>query len=139
MRALAKLLGKATLRASIMALAFIVGVACIMILIAILIAMPLMIKTPREIRERALQDTLQYMRDGVKRYEEIHGTPPHTLEDMVSDKILPRIPIDPITANTNWQVITGTKLIQGKTVSGVIDVHSTSKTISSKGTPYNTW
>jgi hypothetical protein len=46
---------------------------------------------------------------------------------------------DPITGKDDWQVVIGEdpKLVKGK--KGIINIHSSSTALSSRGTPYNAW
>jgi len=91
-----------------------------------------------EANEKALQSALNYYRAELKRYAKDKKELPQSLADLRNAGYASPLP-DPITGRDDWQAQIGEDplLIKGKR--GVINVHSSSTDISSRGTPYNTW
>jgi hypothetical protein len=88
--------------------------------------------------ELALQDRLDTFRSGLRRYAAARKELPQSLAEFRAQGFGHTLE-DPITGKDDWQVDIGEdpKLIKGKR--GVINFHSSSTAISSRGTPYNTW
>jgi hypothetical protein len=49
------------------------------------------------------------------------------------------IPVDPITDQKDWNVVTGDDPYSSEGSSGVIDLHSSSGEVSTEGTAYSEW
>ena|SRR5438477_7752728 len=92
----------------------------------------------RHINELALQDRLDFFRRSLRQYAESRNELPQSLAELRSSGLAHNLE-DPITGKDDWQVVIGEdpKLIKGKR--GIINIHSSSTAISSRGTPYNTW
>jgi hypothetical protein len=78
------------------------------------------------------------MREAIRTYATKRGELPQTLKDLEAEGVYSTVP-DPITGRADWQVTIGEDPALAKGKRGVINVHSASTAISSKGTPYNTW
>lgn len=96
-------------------------------------------------REAVLQENLYTIRSAIDQFHADQDDTLSPLEMLVDKKYLKGIPIDPITGkNDTWIVIeehfefTGEFRDSAKT-RGIIDVHSGSDLVSSKGTPYKDW
>lgn len=85
-----------------------------------------------------MEKNLEVFRQGIRRYAVEKQQLPQSLDDLIKQRYAPNLP-DPVTGRVDWQVVTGedSTLINGKR--GVIDVHSASTMISSRGTPYRSW
>jgi len=79
-------------------------------------------KAEVEARETGLRDTLALMRGVINQYAAERGKLPSTLEDLVGEKLLNQMPIDPVTETKDWQVIIGTELNGLKAAPGIVDV-----------------
>ena len=83
-------------------------------------------------RESTLEVNLASMRGVIRQYTNDYRRPPQSLQDLVGAGYFRQLPMDPMTrSNSTWQVMTSQE--------GIMDVHSDSRLISSKGTAYNTW
>jgi general secretion pathway protein G len=94
-------------------------------------------------REAALKENLYQMRKLINQYLVDKGKYPQSLQTLVDEEYLYRIPIDPTTKSTDtWieipQVMTMEEMTSG-TMPGIMDVQSGSEDISTEGTAYNTW
>lgn len=111
------------------------------------IAMPALKDMPRRASEAVLKTDLRTMRDVIDQYYGDKGRYPPSLEALVENGYLRKIPVDPITKSAEtWQVVLEeidpeapppeTEQEEGP---GVIDVHSGSELASLDGTPYSEW
>ncbi|HKI86899.1 MAG TPA: prepilin-type N-terminal cleavage/methylation domain-containing protein [Thermoanaerobaculia bacterium] len=126
-------------------LEMIVVIAIIGILAAIV--MPQLKNVPRRASETALKTDLRAFREAIDQYYADKGVYPPSLDDLVQEKYLRAIPVDPITkSNTTWVVVYEEESSDGGQVGpagdqqpGIIDVHSGSSAKSLDGTPYKDW
>ena len=92
----------------------------------------------RRINELVLQDRLDFFRRSLRQYAERRQELPQSLAELRSSGLAHNLE-DPITGRDDWQVVIGEdpNLVKGKR--GIINIHSSSTAISSRGTPYNSW
>jgi general secretion pathway protein G len=109
------------------------------IIILAAIALPQYQKTILATREAVLRDDLHNMRKLLDQYAADKQKLPQSLEDLVSAGYMRQLPIDPMTNQPDWTVLTGEDPNSTSGEQGVIDVHSASPDISSEGTPYSEW
>ncbi len=109
------------------------------IIILAAIALPQYQKTIMHARESVLRDDLFKMRSLLDQYAADKGKLPQSLDDLISERYMRELPVDPITGEKDWTVITGEDPNSTSAEQGVIDVHSASPDTSSEGTPYSEW
>ena len=92
-------------------------------------------------REKTLKVNLHSLRDVIDQYAADKKKAPQTLQDLVDGGYFREIPRDPITqSNATWETIFDTAISSpDQTESGITDVKSGSRDVSSEGTPYNSW
>ena len=91
-------------------------------------------------REAVLSENLFRLRDLIDQYYVDKGVYPPSLETLVEEGYLRKIPVDPIAGTTEWQVVEAEPDPDAPgEPGGVQDVKSTSEAISSNGTPYSEW
>jgi general secretion pathway protein G len=91
-------------------------------------------------RESVLKDDLFTMRSVIDQYTLDKQKAPQSLDDLVSAGYLKTVPKDPMTNATEWDVKQEDSLMAvDQQEPGIVDVHSTSNTTSSEGTPYSSW
>lgn len=119
-----------------------VVLAIIGILVAI--AVPQLQQAPIRAKEAALREDLFTFRTCLDQYYADKGHYPDSLQTLVTDKYIRKLPIDPFTKSADsWQVVME-EADSSETASqdppGIIDVKSGSKQVSLiDKTPYNTW
>lgn len=109
------------------------------IVILAVIAMPQYQKTIVHARETVLRDDLFHLRKAIDLYGADKGKPPQSLEDLVTAGYIREIPLDPMTGEKDWTIVTGEDPGSLTSETGVTDVHSASADISTEGTPYSEW
>ena len=97
----------------------------------------------RRTRETALKENLFTLRKLINQYHVDKGKYPQSLQTLVDEEYLYRIPLDPTTKSADtWVEIPQTMTIEEMTTGvmpGIMDVQSGSEEISTEGTAYNTW
>jgi len=92
-------------------------------------------------REAVLKTDLFDLRDAIDQYYADKGMYPSTLDALVTDGYIRKIPVDPITnAADTWQTVPSEPDPNNPTASvGVYDVKGGSDQTALDGTPYNNW
>jgi general secretion pathway protein G len=111
------------------------------------IAVPAMKNAPTKAREAALKEDLFTMRSCIDQYLADKGHYPPSLEALVADGYMRRIPDDPITRSADtWEEIPASPEAdeslqpnEGGGEPGIIDVRSGSKGTALDGTSYADW
>jgi general secretion pathway protein G len=93
-----------------------------------------------ESKEAVLKENLFRLRDVIDQYYVDKGQYPPTLESLVENAYLRKLPIDPMTGAADW-VSVPAELDPDRPGEepGVYDVKSASEEISLEGTPYSEW
>jgi general secretion pathway protein G len=91
-------------------------------------------------KEATLREDLFRFRDVIDQYQADKGKYPASLDALVQEGYLRRVPEDPITKATDWEMVYAEPDADrpGETP-GVFDVKSSSTLLSLSGTPYNEW
>ena len=114
----------------------------VMIIMGILlsIALPIYNQALVKARESVLRNDLFELRKLISQYTLDKQKAPQSLEDLVSGGYIKAIPKDPMTNETNWEVVQeDTLLTVDQQDPGISDVHSASNAVSSDGTAYSSW
>ena len=118
-----------------------VVVAILGILVAI--AVPQLQKAPVRAKEATLREDLFTFRSCLDQYYADKGHYPDTLQTLVTDKYIRKIPVDPFTKSADTWQVTMEEPDSSDTASqeppGIIDVKSGAKQASLDGSLYNTW
>jgi general secretion pathway protein G len=87
-------------------------------------------------KEAVLKENLYQMRDSIGKYYADKGKYPESLDALVTDKYLRKVPLDPITESaTTWQLVAPEDPQKG----GVFDVKSGAQGKSIDGTEFSAW
>ena len=115
----------------------------VMLIVGVLmmVAIPLYKSSLRLARESVLKEDLQVMRNAIDSYTEDKLKAPQTLDDLVQEGYLKRLPADPMThSSQSWTTNMGDALHSvDQTDPGIDDVHSGSDETGSDGQPYSAW
>ena len=111
--------------------------------ILVAIAVPQLQKAPIRAKEVTLREDLFTFRSCLDQYYADKGHYPDTLQTLVTDKYIRKIPIDPFTKSADTWQVTMEEPDSSETASqeppGIIDVKSGAKQASLDGSLYNTW
>src|SRR5688572_32201400 len=100
------------------------------------LALPRYFSSVDKSKEAVLKENLNQMREAVSRYYADKGKYPESLESLVADKYLRRVPLDPITDSAaTWQIVRPEDPQKG----GVYDVRSGAPGKSLDGSEYAQW
>ena len=90
-------------------------------------------------KEAVLREDLYRFRDLIDQYYADKGRYPASLESLVEDGYMRRIPNDPITNGADWVTVAAEAEPGTEEEPGVYDVKSASENVSLSGTPYAEW
>ena len=91
-------------------------------------------------KEAVLREDLYRFRDLIDQYYADKGKYPASLEALVEEGYLRKMPNDPMTGQPDWEAVPAeTDESNPSETPGVYDVRSTSAQVSLAGTPYNEW
>jgi general secretion pathway protein G len=92
-------------------------------------------------REAVLRNDLFTLRSSIDQYTLDKQKAPQSLQDLATAGYIKSIPKDPITNSTDTWVTEEEDSLMAidQTAPGIVDVHSGSSTVSTEGSPYNTW
>lgn len=112
--------------------------------ILVAIAVPQMQKAPVRAKEAVLKEDLFTFRSCLDQYYADKGHYPESLQTLVTDKYIRRIPVDPFTKSADtWQVVMeepdSSDTAASQDPPGIVDVKSGAKQPSLDGSLYNTW
>jgi general secretion pathway protein G len=105
------------------------------------IALPIYNQSIVRSREAVLRNDLFELRKLISQYTLDKQKAPQSLDDLVSAGYIKAIPKDPMTGETNWEVVQEDVLLTvDQQDPGIDDVHSASSAISSDGSSaYSSW
>jgi len=98
-------------------------------------------RTIQRAREATLKSDLKVMRDAIQDYTQDKEAAPNSLDDLVSEHYIAKIPADPVTGAQDWVPDTCDVMLSiDQTSMGICDVHAGTDQVSPfEGTPYNSW
>lgn len=112
-----------------------------LLVVMVIIAILLTIVTPRyfnsvdRAKETVLEQNLIILRDAIDKYFADTGKYPTDLHQLVEDRYIRAIPVDPITEENVWVEVPP----PDPEMEGVFDVHTTSDRQALDGTFYEKW
>jgi general secretion pathway protein G len=113
-------------------------ISIIMILMAV--AVPMYNQSIVQARESGLRSNLHTLRNVISQYTLDKQKAPQSLDEIVSAGYLRQIPVDPMTRESNWEVVQEDVMMAvDQQDPGITDVHSASSATASDGTAYSTW
>lgn len=110
-------------------------------LILITMTIPIYQRTIVSTKESTLKNNLRTLRTSIDHYYYDKEKAPQSLQDLVSEGYLRKLPLDPMTgSNQTWQtVMEEASQSVNNADPGIWDVHSGSDKIGRDGTPYSQW
>jgi len=86
-----------------------------------------------------LRNNLFEMRSLIDQFAADKGRLPQSLDELVTERYMREVPVDPITGQKDWAMTTGEDPNSSEGEQGMTDIHSSSGEVSSEGTPYSEW
>lgn len=117
-----------------------IEIMIVLVIIGILLtlAQPSFTSSVQRAKEATLKENLFIMRDVIDQYFADFEEYPPTLEALVEERYLRKIPKDPITGTADtWQLVYVTN--EEGAEGGIFDVYSGSDQVGLDGTPYTEW
>jgi len=115
----------------------------VMVVMALLVTIvaPRYLKQTDRAREAVLRNNLKETRDAIDKFYTDHGRYPQSLKDLVDERYLKMLPIDPLTGrNDRWAYVAsppgGAAAAPG---AGIYDLHSSAPGQGLDGTEYRSW
>ena len=112
------------------------------IMVLAVVAVPSYISAMRAAREAVLKEDLHVLRTAIDSFTADKQKAPQTLDDLVQEGYLKKIPEDPMThSKETWVTDKSESLssVDQTDSGGLDDVHSGSQEQGSNGQPYSTW
>jgi general secretion pathway protein G len=104
------------------------------------IALPIYNTSLVRSREAVLRQDLFTLRSLISQYTLDKQKAPQSLDDLVQGGYIKTIPKDPMTTETNWEVVQEDILLTvDQQDPGISDVHSASSATATDGTAYSSW
>ncbi len=112
-------------------------IAMFILIILISVAVPTYQRTVQHARETVLKENLWQIRRAIDQFSSDKGRSPQTIDDLVTEKYLREIPVDPISETAEWTVVTGEDPSSPDAEQGMKDVKSSSDGVDSEGKAYS--
>jgi general secretion pathway protein G len=105
------------------------------------VAIPIYQRSITRAKESVLRNNLQTLRTVIDNYTYDKQKAPQSLQDLVTEGYLQKLPIDPMVGNNqSWRTIMEDAAQSvNQSEPGIFDVKSTSDKIGLDGTPYSDW
>ena len=103
------------------------------------IALPNYKNSILQAKEAVLRENLYRLRDLIDQYQADKGRYPDTLETLVSDGYLRKVPTDPISGSAWVEIPPEFDEATGDAPTGVYDVKSSATQTGMNGIPYSEW
>lgn len=111
-------------------------IAIFILIILLSVALPAYQRSVQHARETVLKENLWQMRRQIDQYSADKGKLPKSLEDLVKDKYLHEVPVDPILEKSEWNEVMGEDPNSTESSSGLVDVKSLADGEDSDGKQY---
>jgi general secretion pathway protein G len=128
--------GKRTFGFTLIELMIVMAITSILLAMAV----PMYQKSVVRAKESVLRQNLFTLRTVIDEFTYDKAKAPQSLQDLVTEGYLRQVPVDPMTAQPDWQVVMEDAISSvNQTEPGIFDVRSKSDKKSLEGTPYNEW
>jgi general secretion pathway protein G len=107
--------------------------------ILVSIALPNYRNSVLQAREAVLRENLYRLRDLIDQYQSDKGKYPETLETLVAEGYLRKIPPDPISGEPWVEIPPESEANARETATGVFDLRSASSQVGLNGVAYSEW
>ena len=112
-------------------------IAMFILIILISVALPTYQRSVQHARETVLKENLWQMRRAIDQFSADKGKLPQSLDDLVKQKYLREMPIDPITEKAEWEEVRGEDASSPDAGEGLQDIKSLAEGEDSEGVAFN--
>jgi general secretion pathway protein G len=112
-------------------------IAMFILIILISVALPTYQRSVRQARETVLKENLWQMRRAIDQYTADKGKLPQSIEDLVDEKYLREMPVDPVLEKAEWDSVMGEDTTSSDGDQGLVDVKSKAEGDDDQGTSYS--
>lgn len=111
------------------------------IMIFMSIAIPMYSRSVLHARESVLKRNLNTLNSAIFQYTLDKKKAPQSIDDLKTAGYIEKVPIDPMTHETNWEVEQDEDVVMSidQQDPGIIGVHSASNAMGSNGVAYSSW
>lgn len=111
-------------------------IAMFIMIILLSVALPTYQRSVQHARETVLKENLWQMRRAIDQFSGDKGRLPRSLSELVDEKYLREMPVDPMTEATEWEEVYGTDPMSSDAGQGLTDVKSLSTGQDGEGRAY---
>lgn len=111
-------------------------IAMFILIILLSVALPAYQRSVQHARETVLKENLWQMRRSIDQYQADKGKLPQSLQDLVNEKYLREMPVDPIKEAAEWNEVQGEDTTSPDKEQGLVDVKSTAEGNDGDGKAY---
>ena len=111
-------------------------ISMFILIILLSVAFPTYQRSVQQARETVLKENLETMRRAIDQYGTDKGKLPQSVDDLVTEKYLREMPIDPITEKAEWKEIQGEDTNSSDGDQGLVNVKSAADGEDSEGKKY---
>jgi general secretion pathway protein G len=111
-------------------------ISMFIVIILLSVALPAYQRTVQHARETVLKENLWQMRRAIDQYGADKGKLPQSLNDLVADKYLQEVPIDPVTEKNEWKEVMDEDKLSPDGGQGLVNIKSVAEGADSDGKQY---
>lgn len=111
-------------------------IAIFILIVLLSVALPIYQRSVQHARETVLKENLWQMRRQIDQYSADKGKLPSSLQDLVTEKYLRELPVDPVTEKAEWREVMGEDKMSADGGQGLVDVKSLADGEDSEGKKY---
>lgn len=112
-------------------------IAMFILIILLSVALPAYQRTMQHARETVLKENLWQMRRAIDQFKSDKQKLPQSVKEMVDEKYLQEVPMDPITEKQEWNEVAGEDELAPDGGQGLVNVKSTSEGTDSDGKSFS--
>ncbi|HRJ87109.1 MAG: type II secretion system protein [Blastocatellia bacterium] len=111
-------------------------IAMFILIILLSVALPTYQRSVQQARETVLKENLWQMRRAIDQYSADKGKLPRSIDELVENKYLRDVPMDPIMEKAEWDEVQGEDSLSPDAEQGLVNVRSTATGIDAEGKEY---
>lgn len=111
-------------------------IAIFILIVLLSVALPIYQRSVQHARETVLKENLWQMRRQIDQYAADKGKLPSSIQDLVTEKYLRELPVDPVTEKAEWREVMGEDKMSADGGQGLVDVKSLADGEDSEGKKY---